>query len=138
MIFLRGGVRAKTKAERVRAIAKRAVRWALGWVTVDRVVLCNCPAERSEEIAKTLIEEGLAGCVNVLAEVKSVYEWKGKIETETESTLLIKTTGERVAEVTARVLELHPYELPEVIVLPVIDGEGHEPYLRWLRASVTR
>ncbi len=114
----------------------RALRLALTLASRDRVVLCNCPPDHAARIAQAVIEERLAACVNVLPAVESFYEWEGRVERDAESTLLIKTTAAGVPALTARIVALHPYELPEVIALPVLDGEGHGPYLAWLRARV--
>lgn len=114
----------------------RAVRAALSLASRDRVVLCNCPPDHARRIAEAVVEARLAACVNVLPAVESVYEWEGELARDTESTLLIKTTAAGVAALTERLVALHPYELPEVIALPVLDAEGHAPYLAWLRARV--
>src|SRR2546425_3576410 len=84
-------------------------------------------------LAATLVGERLAACVNVLPEMESTYRWKGAVETERERQLVMKTTAARVPALEARVRELHPYELPEFIVLPVIAGSA--PYLAWIRDS---
>jgi len=104
-----------------------------GW----RMVLCNVPEEKAQEIADALITERLAACVNAAGPVRSTYAWEGRLERNTEITLVIKTTAERVPALTARILALHPYDLPEVIALPVQPGEGHAPYLDWVRAQVS-
>jgi periplasmic divalent cation tolerance protein len=83
--------------------------------------------------AATLVRERLAACVNVLGEMDSVYRWQGKVESESERQLLIKTTVDRVAALQVRLHELHPYEVPEFLVIPVIGGS--EPYLKWLKES---
>lgn len=101
-----------------------------------RVVLCNAPPAAATTIAEALVRERLAACVNVIAGVTSVYEWKGAVETETESTLVIKTTSARMKALTARVRELHPYELPELIALPVHPTEGITEYLGWVSKQV--
>jgi periplasmic divalent cation tolerance protein len=88
----------------------------------------------AEKIARALVEERLAACVNVVPGVMSVYRWKGVVEKENELMLVIKTTGERVEHLKARLLELHPYELPEVVVIPVVGG--HKAYLDWLEEQV--
>jgi periplasmic divalent cation tolerance protein len=90
--------------------------------------------EDAERIAAALVERQLAACVNVIPGLVSVYRWKGAVERETERLLVIKTTAERVADLRAELLALHPYELPEVVVLPVADG--HAPYLDWVRENV--
>ena len=100
------------------------------------MVLCNVPEVHAQRIADAVVSERLAACVNALGPVRSTYEWKGAVERDTEVTLLLKTTAARVAALTARVRALHPYELPEVIALPVEAREGHAPYLDWVAAQV--
>jgi periplasmic divalent cation tolerance protein len=85
--------------------------------------------------ARVLVDERLAACVNVLPAMTSVYRWKGAIEEDREQQLVIKTTMDRVPALEARFNELHPYELPEFLVLAVSDGSS--AYLEWLGASVT-
>jgi len=82
-------------------------------------------------MARTLVERGLASCVNVIPGVTSVYRWEGKIHSDAEQQLIIKTTESRVAELSKALHELHPYDIPEFIVLPVT--EGSEKYLNFLR-----
>ncbi len=103
-----------------------------------RVVLCNAPDEAAVQIAEALVTESLAACVNLVGPVRSVYRWEGAVQHDTETTLLVKTTADGVAAVTARIVALHPYSLPEVIALPVAPGEGHAPYLAWVCAQVRR
>jgi periplasmic divalent cation tolerance protein len=91
--------------------------------------------QRSEAIARALVTERLAACVNVLPPMTSFYRWKGTVEREAERQLVVKTTADRVAAVQARIRELHPYELPELLVLPVADGGA--AYLEWV-VSETR
>ena len=88
----------------------------------------------AERIARALVEERLAACVNVVPGVVSIYRWKGNVEQEPELMLVIKTLAERVDALKARLLELHPYELPEVVVIPIVGG--HQPYLDWLAEQV--
>ena len=88
-------------------------------------------------MADTLVRERLAACVNLLGPVRSTYVWKGRLERDTEVTLLIKTTADRVGALTARLRALHPYDLPEVIALPLMSAEGNVAYLDWVRAQVT-
>lgn len=83
--------------------------------------------------ARTLVNERLAACVNVLPPMTSVYRWKGAVEEEREQQLVIKTTSGRVAAIEARFRELHPYELPEFLVL---DADASAAYLVWIRESV--
>ena len=82
-------------------------------------------------MARTLVERGLASCVNVLPGATSVYRWEGKINADPEQQLIIKTTAGRVASLSAAIHELHPYDIPEFIVLPVVGGS--EKYLNYLR-----
>ena len=100
------------------------------------VVLCTCtegaPATR---LAQALVEEKLAACVNRLPGVISSFRWEGRVEEERETLLLIKSTEDRLEALTARITELHPYELPEVVAVPVLGGL--DSYLDWLRDSVT-
>jgi periplasmic divalent cation tolerance protein len=99
------------------------------------VVLVTVPnAETGERIAEALVAERLAACVNVLPEMRSIYHWKGAVERERELLLVMKTTRDGFEPLRARVVALHPYELPEVIALPV--ALGHAPYLQWIAASV--
>ena len=88
---------------------------------------------QGDTIAAALVDERLAACVNVLAPMTSIYRWNGTVERAVERQLVIKTTRERIAAVQRRVGELHEYDLPEFIVLPVADGSA--PYLEWVRAG---
>jgi periplasmic divalent cation tolerance protein len=83
------------------------------------------------EIIETLIAEQLIACGQLLGPLESVFFWDGAVRREQEWLALLKTSGERVRELLARVAELHSYEVPELLVLDVQDG--HEPYLRWVR-----
>lgn len=101
------------------------------------VVFSTFPSsEKALEAAEALVSEGLAACVSVLPAVRSVYEWKGVVQRDDEVLAMLKTTAPRFAALRARLLALHPYELPEVLALPVADA--HEPYLAWVRAQVRR
>ncbi|GLQ45011.1 hypothetical protein GCM10007862_00620 [Dyella lipolytica] len=103
----------------------------------DQVLLCYCTcpdAASAQSLAETLVREALAACVNRVPGIQSTYRWQGKIVTEGEELLLIKTTAERFEAMKARVLTLHPYELPELIAIPV--ERGHAAYLDWVRDSV--
>jgi len=86
--------------------------------------------DQAAGVARTLVGEGLAACVNIVPAVRSIYRWKGELCDDAETLAVIKTTTERRDALVARLVALHPYELPEAIVLPV-DG-GHAPYLDWL------
>ena len=104
----------------------------------DPVLLCYCTcpdANSGQVMADALVGEGLAACVNRLPGVTSTYRWQGKVMTDSEVLLLIKTTESRFAALRERVLALHPYELPELIAVPI--EQGHAAYLDWVRASVS-
>ena len=90
--------------------------------------------QQAEHIARMLLEARLVACVNVLGPCTSLYTWQGKLARETEYLLLIKTTLACEAAVITRLQELHPYEVPEVIVLPI--AAGSPAYLSWLAAAV--
>jgi periplasmic divalent cation tolerance protein len=83
--------------------------------------------------AETLVAERLAACVTVQAPMDSVYRWKGSVEHDRERQIAIKTTADRVAALAERIRELHPYEVPEFLVTPVVTGS--DDYLAWLRES---
>lgn len=101
-------------------------------MTEARVILVTVPShEEGERMAEALVGERLAACVHLIGPIRSVYRWQGKLCRDDEHLLFIKTTRDRYASLEARVLDLHPYEVPEVISLPVEDGA--ESYLSWLR-----
>ena len=83
-------------------------------------------------LARTLVEERLAACVNILPAMTSIYRWKEKVEQDREQQVVIKTTTDRVVALQARLRQLHPYELPEFLVL---DASGSEAYLTWVEES---
>jgi periplasmic divalent cation tolerance protein len=98
------------------------------------IALTTLPADAdAAEFGRTLIDERLAACVNLLPVMESVYRWEGKIEFEAERQLVIKTSRDRVADLWDRVRELHPYEVPEFVIIPIVDG--NEAYLRWIGES---
>ena len=102
------------------------------------LVLSTAPAapgdDTAEQIARTLVDERLAACVNVHAPIVSIYRWKGTVERDTERQLVIKTTRERVPALENRLRELHPYELPEFIVISTSGGS--DKYLAWVAGEV--
>jgi periplasmic divalent cation tolerance protein len=93
------------------------------------VVLCTAPHAESEPIARTLVNRRLVACVNMMP-VQSCYRWKGEVCKDEEDLLIAKTPREKADEVIAAIKGLHSYEIPEIIVLPVIAG--HTPYLDWV------
>lgn len=99
------------------------------------VVLSTFPADGdAEALAATLVEERLAACVNVLPRMTSVYLWAERVEEESEQQLVMKTTLGRVPALWERLRELHPYEVPEFVVLPIMDGNA--AYLKWIGDAV--
>ena len=96
------------------------------------VAFCTCPdAAVAESLADELVQTGLAACVNILPTVRSIYRWEGKLEHDDEALMMIKTTGARLNSLVARICELHPYDVPEVICHPITAG--HDQYLDWVR-----
>ncbi len=98
------------------------------------VVLCTAPPVGASDLARKLVEERLAACVNVLPAVLSCFRWEGRVESAEESLLVAKTTAELAPRLRARIVELHPYDVPEVLELPV--SGGLPSYLAWLADSV--
>lgn len=95
------------------------------------VVYITVPDENEAAIiSKTLVEERLAGCINIIKGIRSIYSWKGNIEDEPEILLILKTKKSLFKKLKNRVKEIHSYTVPEIIALPVIDGS--EDYLKWL------
>ena len=94
------------------------------------VILCTVPDEATaEKLAKGLVEERLAACVNAIPGVKSFYRWQGKIESDTEIQLVIKTRSEHFDKLAARISENHPYDVPEIVAIPT--ERVSEAYLAW-------
>ena len=105
------------------------------------VVLCTAPAEGAsggfsvDRLARTVVEEGLCACVNVVPGVRSFFRWEGRVDVADEQLLVAKTTAAAAPALRARLAELHPYRVPEVLELAV--SGGLPSYLEWLTASVT-
>lgn len=99
------------------------------------IVLTTVPAEGdADALARALVDERLAACVNVLPPMSSIYRWEGTVEQASERQLIVKTTAARVEGVKRRINQLHPYDVPELLVLTVRDGAAS--YLQWLGDSV--
>ena len=100
------------------------------------VILTTMPDdERADALARTLVDERLAACVHVQAPVSSTYRWKNAVERADERQLVIKTTSSQVSALEARIRALHPYDIPEFIVIPIVQGSAD--YLFWI-ADATR
>ena len=99
------------------------------------VAFCTCcSVEEARRIARNLTETRLAACVNIIPGIESIYRWKDSVETANEWLLIIKTSVELFPAVESRIREIHSYEVPEVVALPITDGS--EPYLAWLHAQL--
>ena len=99
------------------------------------IVFCTCESPvQARQIAEALVEGRFAACVNVLPPLQSIYRWQGKIESAEEVLLLIKSTGDRFPALQERIQQLHSYETPEIIAVPITAGS--EKYLRWLGEQV--
>src|ERR1700730_3829344 len=104
-------------------------------MTDKRIVLTTAGSqEEAHKIARHLVENRLAACVNIVPQVESIYRWQGKVDSAREWLLLVKTTQERFLAVRDAIRELHSYELPECVVLNIEDGSSE--YLQWLADSV--
>ena len=127
-------------------MAARTIRFVLGvrglfklkFQHMDEIIiiLTNLPDRASAlKLAGQLVEQRLAACVNVLAECSSVYRWEGKIKSATEVPVLIKSRAQRYDEVEAAIRRLHPYELPEIVAVPMV--RGLDEYLEWVAGETT-
>ncbi|MFZ1536703.1 MAG: divalent-cation tolerance protein CutA [Chromatiaceae bacterium] len=104
----------------------------------DGVLLtfCTCPDESvALSLAETLVGEGLAACVNLLPGVRSIYFWQGKLQRDAEVLLLIKSSASGFPDLAARLRELHPYDLPEIMAVPI--SHGLSDYLNWVITCTT-
>ncbi len=90
-------------------------------------------ADDAAGLARTLVEERLAACGNIVDRIRSIYRWEGKIEDEGETLLVLKTRAARFEALKRRIVELHSYDVPEVIALEITDG--HKPYLDWIDSN---
>ena len=90
-------------------------------------------AATAERIGRTLVEERLAACANILPAMRSIYRWKGAVEQADEAVLILKTAADRVSALTERVAALHPYETPCIVALPI--AAGNPAYLDWITAE---
>lgn len=99
------------------------------------IVLTTFPADGDvTAFARTLVDERLAACVNVLPPMESIYRWQGAVEQASERQVIMKTSAARLADLNARIATLHPYDVPELLVVAIAGGG--ESYLKWVRESV--
>lgn len=99
------------------------------------VVLITAPPGEGSRIARVLVEQRLAACVNIISGIRSIYRWEGSICDEPEELLVAKTVEEKVDALISRVREIHSYTVPEVIALPVV--RGNDSYLKWLESETS-
>ncbi len=98
------------------------------------IVFITAPNEdEAAGIARSLVEARLAACVNIVKNIRSIYAWQGNIEDASETLMIAKTQNTLFDALSAKVRELHSYDVPEIIALPIVDGS--EDYLKWLRES---
>jgi periplasmic divalent cation tolerance protein len=99
------------------------------------IVFCTCPDEAcAERLARSLVENSLAACVNVIPGIRSFYRWKGEIQADGEILLVIKTDAEQWTELESFLKREHPYDVPEIVFLPIT--KGFQPYLDWIAESL--
>ena len=100
-----------------------------------QIVLCTCPSkEIAQNIAVSIVEEQLAACVNIIANIQSVYRWNGEVNIDNEVQLVIKTSSALFKKLSTKIELLHPYEVPEIISLDLT--QGNQAYLDWLKDSL--
>lgn len=99
------------------------------------IIFSTFPKEEdAAESARILVEEKLVACVSLIPAIRSIYRWKGAVEDENEVLAIMKTTDKTVRKLQARLLELHPYEVPEIVAIPLVAGHGK--YLKWIEECV--
>ncbi len=101
--------------------------YAIVYITTSR-------KEESKKIANALLRDKLVGCVNIIPTIESVYLWKGNIEEDSESLLIAKTKVSNVASIIKKVKEIHSYDIPCILAIPIIQGS--EDYLEWLESEI--
>lgn len=99
--------------------------------TENQIVLCTCPGDEvAQQLAGALVEKGLAACVTIIPGIQSVYHWENRVQTDREWLLVIKAPARAYSELEAAIVALHPYELPEIIAVPIVAGLP--AYLAWM------
>ncbi len=97
------------------------------------LVISNAPPEKAQDLARTLVSESVAACVNVIPGIRSFYHWEGQLCEESEDGLFIKVSAEGLPKLMQRLRELHPYTVPEIVAIAA--DQVHPPYLRWVRGE---
>ncbi len=99
-------------------------------------VFITAPDEdTAADIAKALVGGGLAACANIVRNVRSIYKWKGKMEDESEVLMIAKTSSDKFSALESKVREMHPYDVPEIVSVPI--AQGSDPYIEWLSNAVS-
>ena len=106
---------------------------AQGFVTI---FVTASSEQEACSIGRTLVEEGLAACANIIPQIRSIYRWKRKICDEGEALIMIKSRAELFERIRSRIRELHSYEVPEIAALPVVEGD--KAYLQWIQAVTAK
>jgi periplasmic divalent cation tolerance protein len=105
-------------------------------MSVRFIYMTASSLEEAGRIGRELVSSRLAACVNIIPQMRSIYEWEGKLQEEAEAVMIAKTTAARSAELIARVKSLHSYTVPCIVALAVEDG--YPPFLKWIAASVEK
>ena len=99
-------------------------------------VFITAPDEdTAADIAKVLVGGGLAACANIVRNVRSIYKWQGKMEDESEVLMIVKTSSDKFSALESKVREMHPYDVPEIVSVPITQGS--DPYIEWLSNAVS-
>lgn len=99
------------------------------------LVFVTCPPAQAEALATALVEDGVAACVNLLPQLRSVYRWQGQVQRDDETLLLIKAPASGFGRLKQAILARHPYELPEIVAVHPADGHG--PYFDWILSTAS-
>ncbi|MHA2234608.1 MAG: divalent-cation tolerance protein CutA [Candidatus Thorarchaeota archaeon] len=99
------------------------------------VALTTCPKDKSDTLARSLVEDKVCACVNIVSSVKSIYHWKEEIVTDEESLLIMKTQVDRKEDLWEAIKSKHPYEVPEFVVISI--DSGSQDYFDWISASIS-
>jgi len=128
-----GGTRSLIPAKSGLAMTREDKRETMKGTDRIIVLITAGSEEEAHKIAKLLVNEKKAACVNIVPGVDSLFHWKGKIDSARESLLLVKTRASLLSEIISLIKEIHSYEVPEIIALPIIDGS--DEYLKWLDSA---
>ena len=101
-----------------------------------RLIISTAPAEAAPELARTLVEQKLAACVNIVPQVQSIYVWENQLQDDRESMMWIKTTAAAAKPLVEELRKLHPYDVPEIICVEIDQDSSSQPYLQWIGQSV--